>query len=119
MVALMATISQAQEIRDREPSKHHEMKRHHHGEVFKNLNLTEEQKTKFKALNEEHRKQMAELKKNDQITVKEWRAKREALKKDHREKIQSLLTPEQKSQLEKSRQERRAKMQERSKGLKK
>jgi Spy/CpxP family protein refolding chaperone len=115
IAALVATTIQAQEIRDREPGKHHMMKRHHRGEAFKNLNLTEDQKAQFKALNEANRKQLAELKKNDNITVKEWKSKKEALRKDHREKMQSLLTTEQKTQLEKSKLERKAKMEERSK----
>jgi len=37
------------------------------------------------------------------------------LQKDYREKIQNLLTPEQKTQLEKEKLERKAKMEERSK----
>jgi Spy/CpxP family protein refolding chaperone len=110
IAALVATTMQAQEIRDREPGKHHMMKRHHRDEAFKNLNLTEDQKAQFKALNEDNRKQMAELKKNDSITVKEWNSKKEALRKDYREKMQSLLTTGQKSQLEKSKLERKAKM---------
>ena len=42
-------------------------------------------------------------------------SKMEAMRKEHREKIQSLLTDEQKAQLEKSRQERKVQMEERSK----
>ena len=107
IAAFLATTSQAQEIKDREPRKHHMMKKHHRSEEFKNLGLTEDQKTKLKALHEENRKQMAELKKNDNITVKEWKSKMQAQRKEHRAKIQSLLTDEQKAQLEKSRQEKR------------
>ena len=49
------------------------MERHHRGDELRKLNLSEEQKAKFKALHEENRKQMEELRKNDNITVKEWR----------------------------------------------
>ena len=114
VAALVVTTSQAQDIKDREPGKHQMMRKHHRGEEFKNLNLTEDQKAKFKTLNEENRKQMSELKKNDNITVKEWRSKMEAQRKEHRAKVQGVLTEEQKAQLEKSRQERNAKSQERS-----
>ena len=69
VVALVATASYAQEIPERK-APHHEMKkRHHRSDEFKQLNLSEEQKAKFKALNDENRKQMAELKKNDNITA--------------------------------------------------
>ena len=115
MVALVVTTIKAQEPRDREHRNHQMMKRHHRGETFKNLNLTQDQKVQFQSLNEEHRKQMAELRKNDNITVKEWNSKKDALQKDHREKIQTLLTPEQRTQLEKEKLERKAKMEERSK----
>lgn len=115
VVALVATTSQAQEIPERK-APHHEMKRkHHRGDEFKQLNLSEDQKTKLKALHEENRKQMEELKKNDNITVKEWKSKMEAQRKDHRTKVQGLLTEEQKAQLEKSRQERKDRFGERSK----
>jgi hypothetical protein len=58
---------------------------------------------------------MEELKKDDNITVKDWRAKREAIRKDQREKMQSFLSTEQKAQLEKSRMERRSEAEEHSK----
>ena len=116
VAAAVVTTSMAQDIPERKRPGH-EMKRKHHrgGDEFKNLNLSEDQKAQFKALHEENRKQMAELKKNDNITVKEWNGKKDALRKEHREKMQSLLTTEQKAQLEKSKLERKAKMEERSK----
>ena len=115
MAGLIATLSQAQEIPDRRPGKEDNITRDHRGGELEKLNLSEEQKAKFKSLREENRKQMEELKKNDNITVREWRATREALRKEHREKVQSLLTNEQKAQLEKSRQERKVQMEERAK----
>ena len=115
VAAIVVTTSQAQDIKDREPGKHQMMGKHHRGEEFKNLNLTEDQKARLKALQEENRKQMAELKSIDNITVKESRSKMEAQRKEHRAKVQNILTNEQKAQLEKTRQERTAMSQERSK----
>ena len=63
MAGLVATVSQAQEIPDRRTRKQQMMKRHHRDDELKKLNLSEEQKAKFKALHEENRKQMEELKK--------------------------------------------------------
>src|SRR5687767_9376865 len=105
VAGLMATLTQAQEIPDRKNRHQQNMERHHRGDELRKLNLSEEQKTKFKTLQEENRKQMEELRMNENITVKEWRIKRETLRKEHREKVQSMLTNEQKMQLEKSRQE--------------
>jgi Spy/CpxP family protein refolding chaperone len=82
-------------------------KRNHH-ENLRDLNLSEEQKAKFKALHNDFREQMKTLKKNEDITVKEWKGKAVTLRKDHRSKIQSVLTNEQKSQLEKTRSQRTA-----------
>ncbi len=115
VAALVVTTSHAQEIPDRKAPRHEMKRKHHRGDEFKNLDLTADQQTKFKALNEENRKKMAELKKNDNITVKEWRSKMEAQQKDHRTKVQSLLTTEQKAQLEKARTERKNRLDERSK----
>ena len=57
-------------------------------------------------------KQMADLKKNDNITVKEFNSRKEAIRKDHQQKMQSLLTAEQKSKLDKMKQDRMAKSKE-------
>ena len=112
---LVAIASQAQEIPDRRPGREEMMKRHHRGGGLDQLNLSEEQKSTLKLLREETRKQAEELKKNDNITVKEWRSKREALRKEHRQKVQSLLTNDQKTQLEKLKADRMVQMEERAK----
>lgn len=98
----VATVN-AQEIpqRKREAFKPVERERMYGKKELSSLNLTDEQKTKMKQLNEEFRKQSEELNKQDNITVKESREKKEALRKDHQQKFQAILTPEQKSQLEK------------------
>jgi len=71
--------------------------------------MTEDQKTKMKSLHESFRKEMSELKKNDNITVKEWKSKREALVKKHHDATQNIYTPEQKAQIEKMKLERKSK----------
>ena len=116
---LIATVfggaTQAQEIRDRESGRQRTIKREHRGgHELKSLNLSEDQKTKFKALQEQNRKEMAEIRKNENITVKEWKAKMEAQRKDYRSKVQGLLTEDQKAQLEKSKAERRSRMSDRT-----
>jgi Spy/CpxP family protein refolding chaperone len=86
--------------------KHGKFSGRHHQEAFQQLNLSEDQKAKFKSANEDFGKQMKALKANENITVKESKSKMESLRKDHRAKVQSLLTPEQKTQLAKAREER-------------
>lgn len=78
--------------------------RHRFGMTQK-LNLTDEQKTELKSVNEDYKQQMTELKKNEDITVREWKSKMATIRKDHHEKVEKLLTPEQKASLKKMRQE--------------
>ena len=74
---------------------------------MKQLNLTETQKEQFKKEKENFRKQMEELKKNENITVKEWKSRMETLRKSHKTNMDGILTTEQKGQMEKMKAEAR------------
>lgn len=115
-IAFVAITVQAQEIPDRKRGEFKPVQKHKTfmKKELSDLNLTEEQKTKLKTMNEEFRKQMDELKKQDQITVKEYREKMETLRKNHRTEFQSLLTPEQKEQIKKDREALKIKNKERA-----
>ena len=71
-VLAIAFAAQAQEIPQRKSERPHmmERKRHHPGMDMQKLNLTEEQKAKFKSQRESFHKQMEVLQKNDNITVR-------------------------------------------------
>lgn len=84
--------------------RHHE-KRHLNQES--GLNFSDDQKQQMKTLNEEFRKNMMELKKEEDITVKEWKSRMEELKARHKEDVQKLLTPEQKGEIEKMKEKRK------------
>jgi Spy/CpxP family protein refolding chaperone len=101
----VATLTiQAQDM----PGKKHHSKGRHHAEVFQQLNLTEDQQTQVKTINDDFRKQVQELKKNENITVKDQKDRMQALRNDHKTKMQNLLTSDQKAQLEKMKQDRKA-----------
>lgn len=119
-VLSMAVALQAQEIPERKAERpqmqegrdHHMQKGgKHHGQNMdmQKLNLTEDQKAKFKSQRENIHKQMEELKKNDNITVKEYRSKMESIRKEHKASTENILTGEQKGQLEKMKAEGKAK----------
>ena len=118
-VAVMLMISAVVQAQDsthkqfRKGGFHHKGMHHkgmHKGMMIApKLNMTEDQKTKMKSVHETFRKEMGELKKNDNITVKEWKSKREALVKKHHDAIQNIYTPEQKVQIEKMKLERKSK----------
>ncbi len=100
----------AQEIPERKhgsPGMHERHKRHH-GMDMKQLNLTDGQKEQFKKEKENFRKELGELKKNENITVKEWKSRMESLRKSHKSTMDGILTTEQKGQIEKMKTEGKA-----------
>lgn len=113
VAAIAGTSVTAQEIPQRKsehPRMMHKGKHQRHGMDMKKLNLTEDQKAQFKAQRESFKKQMEELKKNENITVKEWKSRMETIRKENKAKTADILTSEQKAQLEKSKVEQKAKM---------
>lgn len=68
--------------------------------LFNQLNLTAEQQSKVDKMQADFRKEMQKLNKNDSMTVKNQREQREALSKAHRSNMESVLTADQKKQLE-------------------
>ena len=104
----------AQEIPERNaghpPMMHHKQnggpERH---KAMKALNLTDAQKEQLKSEKEAFHKKMEAHKKNENITVKEWKAKRESLVKEHKANVEKVFTPEQKAKLENLKNEGQAK----------
>src|SRR5258708_5996180 len=90
------------------------MQKRMHPVDLQKLNLSEDQKAKFKSSNEDFRKQMQDLEKQDDITVKEWKNRMQKLRADHQEKINDLLTDDQKGQLKKTKEGRKEKIEARS-----
>ncbi|HYE55100.1 MAG TPA: hypothetical protein VD996_09665 [Chitinophagaceae bacterium] len=105
-IMLITVAAQAQDKKD--GGKHH--RKDHQRAFSQQLNFSEEQKAQLKLINEDFRKQMTELKKNENITVKEQKEKRKAIVSQHQSKMQSLLTAEQKAKLEQMKQERKNKV---------
>ena len=108
----LAFGASAQEKPNDHPGKH--KAKHHHEYLTKDLNLSDAQKEKMKEARENHRKQMAELSKNENITVKEMRDRKAALAREHKTTIDGILTKEQKNKIEEERKksiEKRGEMQ--------
>lgn len=93
-VTMIAVAAQAQE----KPAEGQRPK--HKTEMAEKLKFTEDQKAQLKTIHQESKKQLDELKKNDQITVKEYRERKKAIHDQHKTKMQSLLTADQKKQME-------------------
>lgn len=110
-VMVIAAVSvNAQQPDNSKKQEHHQQFRHHRGHgrdmMAKKLNFSDQQKEQLKNINSDYHKKMMDLKKHDEITVKEFKSQMGALNKAHREQMQALLTPAQKDQLSKMKEER-------------
>ncbi|MEO8405408.1 MAG: hypothetical protein ABI480_12460 [Chitinophagaceae bacterium] len=109
LVLAVATLTiHAQDVSERKTDRTTD--RHQRGS-FRDLQLSDDQKAKFRSMNDEYRQQMQDLKKKDDITVKEQKSRMETLRKDHQTKMQGILTSEQKAKLQKMKEDRTAKRQ--------
>ena len=86
--------------------QHKNFRHHERGMMVKRLNFTDQQKEQLKNINSNYHNKLTELKKHEEITVKEMKAQLNALHKDHKAQLQALLTPEQKDKLAKIKEDR-------------
>lgn len=97
----------AQQADKPQKQEHHQHFRHHGGGMMaKKLNFSDAQKQQLKDINSSFHQKMSELKKHDEITVKEYHVQMNALQQEHKSQLQAVLTPAQKDQLAKMKQER-------------
>src|SRR5205085_12591028 len=89
LLALTLIVSAAQAHDQTETHRHGK----HHGKemLAKELNLTADQKKQLEDINADTHKQMAELKKNDNITVKDFNSRKEAIMKTQHEKMLAMM----------------------------
>jgi len=105
LIALLALTVSVNAQHKMVKGKHH----HQKGMMAKELNFTDAQKAQAKTINEDARKKMQELNKNESITVKEQRDRKAAIQKERKTKIDGLLTAEQKAKQTQLRAEHKAK----------
>jgi Spy/CpxP family protein refolding chaperone len=90
---------------------HRNMHGYRHDNMMMNVKLTDTQKQQVKALNDDYRKKLIDLEKNDNITLKNYRAEKATLMKERKARYQDILTPEQKSEIAQAKKQRSEKMQ--------
>jgi Spy/CpxP family protein refolding chaperone len=83
----------------------HKEYRHKGGKGFEDMNLTEDQKSKLKSINENFRTQVQSLRQDKSLSDEAQMQKRKSLHEEHRAQILALLTPEQKKQWEEKRKQ--------------
>jgi hypothetical protein len=115
IIALAAFAFSASAQVERKPmdgqgkGQHHGMKER--GNLVRELNLTDAQKTQMKSVNMDFKTKMQDLKKQDNMTMKEFNGRKAALLADRKNKVMGLLTDEQKSKMETLKKDRQDKMQ--------
>jgi len=105
-IVLFVGASQAQTTDDK--GRHHDGQRKEM--AFGQLNLTPDQKDKFKSIRQEQKAEMEALKKNGNVTPEQ----RKALHEKYRSQFQAVLTPAQQEQFKKQREEWKQKGQARN-----
>ncbi len=100
ILAIAGFSASAQERREMKGQKHgmHKMQGQK-GDMMKDLNLTDAQKAQLKADREIYKAKMEALRKDENITVKEMKARQKAIQDEQKAKMQALLTPEQKAKM--------------------
>jgi Spy/CpxP family protein refolding chaperone len=112
LIALLA-LTVSVNAQDKMGKKGHHHHKHEKGMMAKQLNFTDAQKAQAKAINEDSRKKMQELNKNESITVKEQRDRKAAILKERKTKMDGLLTAEQKTKMTQLKAEQKVKHEER------
>jgi hypothetical protein len=81
--------------------KGHHGFRNHRGGFYARapIHYTPEQKKQLQAINDSYRKKSSDLYKNDNLTLREYKAQLITLQKDRKSQVSGLLTAEQKTQL--------------------
>lgn len=92
--------------------KGHQHHKHEKGMMAKQLNFSDAQKAQAKLINDDSRKKMQELNKQENITVKEQRSRKASIMKDRKTKMDGLLTTEQKTKMTQLKAEHKAKKEE-------
>lgn len=97
-------------IDGRKMAMHH--KSGHEGRGFNGpkINLSDDQKTQLKAINEDYHKQLTALQSNNSISLGDYKTKLADLRKSHREQLNGIYTPEQKKMLAERRQSMQKRM---------
>lgn len=107
MLALASFIFSASAQQTRKMK--HQKSNHAKGMMVKALNLSAAQKEQMKANRLSTKKQLVDLNKNEDITVRDYKARKKAIKVSQKEQMNKLLTTEQKDKIAQNNINRKAK----------
>lgn len=98
----ITTVVTAQEKRSIE-NKRTEIKQHRKA-IVKDLNLTTEQKSKMKSINQDYKSKMMDLKSDDNITRGDFKGKMKKLQDARKSETQAVLSVEQQNKIKESKE---------------
>ncbi len=116
-LVILLTIGAAQ-AQSTSTDKHAGHKKEHK-QSFDNLNLSADQKARLQSIREDFKKQSADLKNNTSLAADQKQARRKELHQQLRSQSEAILTPSQKEQMAKAREELKAKNKDAKKDWKK
>ena len=108
---IMLTSATAQEKKGSE--RKHNMHHQKH-EIKKQLNLSEEQKSKMKSIHEKYREQEKTLKSNDDMTRGDFKKQMGELKEKRKAEVDATLTLDQKNKMKEIKENKEKEMKEKS-----
>ncbi len=73
---------------------------HNKGQIMKDLNLSKEQMSQMKTINQDAKTKMQALKADENITVKVMNERKKAIMDERKAKLKTILTPEQFAKLD-------------------
>jgi Spy/CpxP family protein refolding chaperone len=85
-----------------------ETKQAAHAKLLSELNLTQDQKDKIKAIQEAQKAKLLPIRKNKSLTLEQKKEQMKPIVKDTMKQIAAILTPEQKAKLKELRKEQKA-----------
>ena len=86
---------QTREVKPHQPGQ--KMQQGQHKQMMKDVNLSDAQKATIKANHETCKAKMVALNKEEDITVREMKARRTAIQQEQKAKMEAVFTPEQKA----------------------
>ncbi len=97
--AILGFSVSAQQTREMKSHRKGGQMQHGQKDMYKDLNLSEAQKAQLKINRDANKAKMDALEKQDNLTVKEMRARKTALMQEQKAQMESILTPEQKAKI--------------------
>ncbi len=113
-VACFLLIISTATAQERKSAERKQNLKHQKHEIKQELNLSDDQKSKIKSINEKYREQTKALKSNDDITRGDFKKQMSELNEKRKAEIEANLTADQKNKMKEMKQNKEKEMKEKS-----